>query len=161
MSYMNNYQKYGKKYYQKNKKIILIQHKEYKRINRDFINQMHRKYYHKNRERILSYAARTNAYIKYNKKQRLKALNLVGKDKIVCTRCGCDDYRLLEINHINGGGAIEYKKFNYRLTQAIASGKRNINGLELLCKPCNGIHALELKYKEEIPLMVIWHGGIH
>ena|SRR3990167_2210919 len=74
-----------------------------------------------------------------------------------CARCGCDDVRLLEINHKNGGGGKETQKGNKvaRFYLDIASGKRKTDDLELLCKPCNGIHALEMKYGQ-LPMKVVW-----
>jgi 5-methylcytosine-specific restriction endonuclease McrA/DNA-directed RNA polymerase subunit RPC12/RpoP len=66
----------------------------------------------------------------------------------VCARCGCDDSRLLEINHKNGGGGKETLngKSSKKFYDDIAKGRRKTDDLELLCKPCNSVHALELKY---------------
>jgi hypothetical protein len=77
----------------------------------------------------------------------------------VCVRCGCDDTRLLEINHKNGGGAKEMQngKGSTRFYLDIANGTRDTDDLELLCKPCNAIHALELKYGQ-LPMRVVWSG---
>lgn len=72
-----------------------------------------------------------------------------------CVRCGCDDPRILEINHKNGGGAIELRIKGTQLYHDIASGKRKTDDLELLCKPCNAIHYLELKFGK-LPMRVIW-----
>ena len=74
-----------------------------------------------------------------------------------CVRCGCDDARLLEINHKNGGGGRESQrgKLSARIYHDIAMGRRNVSDLEVLCKPCNGIHALELKYGP-LPMRVMW-----
>lgn len=74
-----------------------------------------------------------------------------------CARCTCDDFRLLEVNHKNGGGNREMQsgKFSTRFYYDIASGKRSVDDLELLCKPCNAIHALELKYGP-LPMRVVW-----
>ena len=77
-----------------------------------------------------------------------------------CVRCGCDDERLLEINHIYGGGNRENQKgkFSSRFYYDIANGKRPTDDLELLCKPCNAIHALELKFGS-LPMKVVWLGA--
>ncbi len=69
-----------------------------------------------------------------------------------CVRCGCDDVRLLEINHKNGGGGKE--RLN-GLTRAVATGARQTDDLELLCRPCNAIHALELRFGP-LPFRVVW-----
>lgn len=74
-----------------------------------------------------------------------------------CVRCGCDDARLLEINHKNGGGGQETQKgkFTTRFYYDIANGYRRTDDLELLCKACNAIHALEMKYGS-LPMKVVW-----
>jgi len=65
-----------------------------------------------------------------------------------CVRCGCDDIRFLEINHKFGGGSQELKngKTSHQRYRDILQGRRQTDDLELLCKPCNAVHALELKY---------------
>lgn len=76
-----------------------------------------------------------------------------------CVRCGCNDVRLLEINHKNGGGNQENQKgkFASKFMHDIATGKRPVDDLEILCKPCNAIHALELRFGP-IPMRVVWEG---
>lgn len=74
-----------------------------------------------------------------------------------CVRCGCDDSRLLEINHKNGGGNLELQKGkrSNQFYRAIAKGLRPTDDLELLCKPCNAVHALELKFGP-LPFRMTW-----
>ena len=88
----------------------------------------------------------------YNKR-KLKALKIVGKGIIKCTNCGCDDIRILEINHINGGGYKEYKeKRKYHgsrssfLVNEIVMGRRKIDDLNILCHVCNHAYYIKLKY---------------
>ena len=86
---------------------------------------------------------------------------ITGSIHPVCARCGCNDTRLLEINHIKGGGAKELGKEGRRSTAFyydIVSGKRATDDLELLCKPCNSIHALEMKYGP-LPMKMVWLGS--
>ena len=79
----------------------------------------------------------------YQKKKR-QALLIVGNGKLVCERCGSNDYELLEINHKNGGGYEERKKCGGSgLIRAIVSGKRDTKDLNLLCRPCNLVFAAE------------------
>jgi predicted nucleic acid-binding Zn-ribbon protein len=79
-----------------------------------------------------------------------------------CVRCGCDDFRLLEINHKNGGGRKELlvgRKTKARaFYHAIANGERKTDDLELLCRPCNAIHYLELLHGP-LPMKVVWKGS--
>lgn len=44
---------YGKKWYQKNKKRVQLQHREYYLRNKEKIQQYHKKWYQKNREKVL------------------------------------------------------------------------------------------------------------
>lgn len=90
------------------------------------------------------------------RRQRRRALMLVGDGAIACVRCGCDRPELLEINHKNGGGRKDLVgKWFYR---AIVKLERKTDDLELLCRPCNAIHYLESKYGP-LPLKVVWEGG--
>ena len=96
---------------------------------------------------------------KYRQRCRIAARNIISDNELRCVRCGCDDFRFLEINHKNGGGRMEVKKeknLRSALCRRIISGKRKPNDLEILCRPCNHIHFLEKKYKEKIPLRVVY-----
>lgn len=77
-----------------------------------------------------------------------------------CVRCGCDDPRLLEVNHKDGGGNLEMQKGkrSSRFYYDIVKDTRKTDDLELLCKPCNAIHCLELKYGP-LPIKVVWSGS--
>lgn len=77
-----------------------------------------------------------------------------------CVRCGCDDTRLLEINHKNGGGhqEVEQGRKSQAFHHAIAVGKRAVDDLELLCRPCNALHYLELLHGP-LPMQVVWKGN--
>lgn len=89
--------------------------------------------------------------IKYSRR-RYKALCMIARsDKPCCVRCGCDDERFLEINHKNGGGNKEHKSRD-NIERVIVNGNRSVEDLEILCRPCNAIHALELRYGS-VPLM--------
>ena len=101
---------------------------------------------------------------KYAKKNRLsnhtrkiKAFNKI-QSKIECVRCGCNDLRLLEVNHKNGDGRKnDYDIYGngHGLYQDIVKDRRKVEDLELLCRPCNAIHYLELKYGK-LPMKIIW-----
>ena len=91
-------------------------------------------------------------------KRKLKAFSLIQKN-IICVRCGCTDLRFLEINHKNGGGKKESKTraiSGAPIIQEIVNGTRKTDDLEILCRPCNHIHYLEMKYKQNIPLRVVF-----
>ena len=85
-----------------------------------------------------------------NAKRRIEILNVISGNNPVCVRCGCDDVRLLEINHKDGGGTQELRhgKKVWRFLDDILKGRRKTDDLELLCRVCNAEHYLELKYGE-------------
>jgi len=94
---------------------------------------------------------------KYYQKKKIKAFKKI-QSKIECVRCGCNDIRLLEVNHKNGGGVKEMKKSKYgNVGLEVIYGNRKTDDLELLCRPCNSIHYLELKYGK-LPMEVSWNG---
>lgn len=100
-----------------------------------------------------------------HKKQRLLLrkrifFKICGNTDYKCSRCGCNDFRLLEINHKNGGGSIERKtSTREEFLRSIIDGKRPADDLELLCRPCNAIHYLEMKYGK-LPIRVVWEGNL-
>lgn len=70
---------------------------------------------------------------------RLKALEVLGN---VCVRCGFDDVRALQIDHVNGGGSQErLKEDNRRMYVRIAGG--DTEGYQVLCANCNWIKRSE------------------
>ncbi len=74
-------------------------------------------------------------------KKKLRVVELLGGK---CAKCGIVDPRLLQINHINGGGTAEYKRLgHYKLTATILNGARSIEDLNLLCANCNLLYEFE------------------
>src|SRR6267154_5684723 len=72
----------------------------------------------------------------YNIRIRKAAIEFLGGN---CTQCGFSDVRALQIDHINGGGAVERRtkiKNNFSLVKDVfsSSGK-----YQLLCANCNVI----------------------
>lgn len=106
-----------------------------------------RKYYDEDRKERLK-----------EKRKRVKSvvLNILSNGNPHCVRCGCDDIRLLEVNHKNGGGHQESKDKTRLLFTEIFTGRRKTDDLELLCRVCNAWHYLELKYGK-LPYNIIYH----
>ena len=92
---------------------------------------------------------------KFSRRYREIAMKVIGGGKVQCVRCGCNDQRLLEINHKTGGGGKEMKGKSHAFYISIARLKRKTDDLELLCRVCNAQHYLEMKYGE-LPFLVVW-----
>jgi hypothetical protein len=117
------------------------QAKEYRLKNRDHINAKHRavgkRFREKYREKLRLH------HEKLNRQLRFDAVHKIG-DK--CAHCGITDVRVLQIDHINGGGQRELKKIStqgiYRriLLMPIDECKKHY---QILCANCNWIKRYE------------------
>jgi hypothetical protein len=82
-----------------------------------------------------------------DKRIRLKTLLLIGRGRLACEHCHCDDIKLLQINHIHGGGYKEFKETGRsKFYLDIASGRRSVDDLNLLCVLCQWKDHYERKY---------------
>ncbi len=58
-----------------------------------------------------------------------------------CATCPTDDHRVLQINHLNGGGCREYRsKGSHRIYMEILQGKRE-GEFDLRCANCNILYS--------------------
>jgi hypothetical protein len=71
---------------------------------------------------------------KTNKKNKNRVYTKLGG---VCSSCGFSDMRALQIDHINGGGKKDRKK--YRTSDLYAKILRDSTGYQILCANCNWI----------------------
>ena len=129
---------YHGKWYQKNRE-----------KNRERSLKQSREYQKKNPEKI------RETREKSHKKLVNDVLNIISNDDLCCVSCGCDDLRLLEINHKNGGGRKDMRNHN-KFYRDIRNGKRKIDDLEILCKVCNSHHYLELKFGK-LPYIILYY----
>ena len=82
-----------------------------------------------------THAGQLKAWRDYNKKIRLDAIKMLGG---ACAQCGYDDWRVLEIDHIEGGGREHRKRVDHKMQyRNIRDG--NTEGYQLLCANCHGI----------------------
>lgn len=129
--------------------------RRYRKEHPELVRARDREYYrHRVEKNPEEYRAKERERSKRYRKEhpeiynaRILRINAMKKisNNLVCNRCGCGDLRILEINHINGGGTKE-KRENGRghiFHSYIISGKRSIDDLELLCKICNIHHYVE------------------
>lgn len=81
------------------------------------------------------------SFKRYYNKLKMSVFALLGME---CVRCGFDDLRALQIDHINGGGAKEIKSFTrnkYKvLHEKILNGSKEY---QVLCANCNWIKRSE------------------
>lgn len=133
MSYKNkeDQKEFARKWYIKNRDRILL--------NKDRIKQRayDREYYTKNKIHKLEY--RKNLMFK----QRMEIFTLLGGK---CIKCGFNDSRALQIDHINGGGSKERKIFGFHgtfLMKVKNSILNDFNEYQLLCANCNWIKRFE------------------
>ncbi len=71
-------------------------------------------------------------------KIRMEVLKILGG---VCVKCGYDDARALQIDHIDGGGTNEVKRIGtYAMYRKILE---NPEGYQLLCANCNWVKRAE------------------
>ncbi len=72
-------------------------------------------------------------------KFKTEAINKLGGK---CAKCGVTDARILQINHVNGGGTKE-KRFGIDMYKAIVDGTRQTEDLNVLCPTCNILYEYE------------------
>jgi len=86
---------------------------------------------------------------KYNHSMRRKVVDCLGGK---CKRCGFQDIRALQVDHINGGGYQEIKNISskQRHQLVLESVKNKENKYQLLCANCNWIKRYEDKASKEL-----------
>lgn len=132
--------------------------KEYYQKNKEEIRRRSREYYWKNKEEI--YKRRRSYYLKRYENDKDRILGLMGelyekrRTEVIkffggkCVACGNNDIRVLQIDHINGGGVKERKeqtKLGYSYKKRFDLNKENKDQYQLLCANCNWIKRYEQK----------------
>lgn len=76
---------------------------------------------------------------------KLKIINHYTKGSMKCKRCGFDDVRALQVDHVNGGGYAHRKSLGNSSTSVYTYLKRNNYpvGFQILCANCNWIKRVE------------------
>ena len=102
--------------------------KQYRTDNREAINRKRRDYYTANKTQIRAVGTQLINHLKE------ELYNIFGKR---CIKCGFDDVRALQLDHVNGGGAEER-----RTKTAVQVWRNAINHpqyYQMLCANCNSI----------------------
>jgi hypothetical protein len=84
------------------------------------------------------------------KRKRLEIFELLGNK---CAQCGISDQRVLQIDHINGGGARERKIFHSNhpyYSHVFEELKHGPKDYQLLCANCNIIKLIEAKEESRL-----------
>jgi len=83
---------------------------------------------------------------KYKRRVRIELMELLGGTK--CVRCGFDDYRALQLDHLNGGGNDDRRKLGGNDVEAafyLKNPELAKRTLQILCANCNWIKKHEKK----------------
>ena len=120
--------------------------------NREKVRQSARVWYTKNKKRLRKYhtdwvAKPVNkekkrlAFKAYRLRLRMKVVELLGGK---CKRCGFEDARALQVDHINGNGRNEKLSVTKMYSKHIIDSIVNKEGrYQLLCANCNWIKRTE------------------
>ena len=124
-------------------------YKIYNEKYRDRINGYYKKYRENNRNKMR--ASDKKRYwedpkvARFKGRERLKNKRLKVIDKLGsnCNKCGMSDIRVLQIDHVNGGG---YKERNMGLWAYLNKVLDDTTGIyQLLCANCNWVKRYENK----------------
>ena len=77
----------------------------------------------------------------YDRELKVKVMEVLGGP--ICAECGCSDKRILEINHVNGGGNKECNNSSTdrrKIFRKIVAGKISRKNYNILCRVCNAAH---------------------
>lgn len=97
---------------------------------REYHKQYARDYYRKNRDRMSAEA------VADKREKRWQIIALLGGS---CVRCGFDDARALQVDHVNGNGAEERRAIGSGTHRLLREVKENAERYQLLCANCNWI----------------------
>lgn len=96
------------------------------------------------------------AKLRYGMFRRMALEKLSGKPP-VCARCGCDDYRILEVNHRNGVSRERRHRENgvilWRMVLKTENSEKYFN---VLCKVCNQADYVERAFGIEQKHQIRW-----
>lgn len=84
---------------------------------------------------------------KYSKELRLRAMGKLSDGDIKCNKCGFNDIRALQIDHIHGGGSKHITSFTSRhiYMVGILNDSDAKSKFQILCANCNWIKRVENK----------------
>jgi len=124
-------------------------HKRYRatekgsRTHREYMREYMTAYRQRRRERgDYDIEVERRKWREQHRRVRERALDILGGKR--CANCGCDEYSLLEINHIKGGGRAMLKiRQNRQLYRDIVKGRVELSDYNVLCRVCNALHYIK------------------
>lgn len=126
--------------------------KWYSAEHREKKRRYHKKWWKLNGAQKTAKQAETRREHSY--RHKIKALQIAsGQSTPSCKNCGCTDIRILNINHVNGGGSHESRCGSTRgkLYRDICKGNRITDDLDVRCCNCNILFEYESK-RRRLPL---------
>lgn len=150
-----------KQYYQLNKEEILIYHHKYYQDHKEKINIYNKKWREDHKEEIKKDYEENKYEIceerrRYSAILRLGALEHYSDSKMICDVCGCDDIRVLEIDHIKNNGAEHRRKIGKKL-HAWLKEHNYPEGYQVLCSNCNFSKEQKLRGYSTSPRAIRYH----
>ena len=148
---------YARAYYYRNKEKF----KEYRLRNKDRIRSCRQDYYQKNKDRLKEYSRVYHEKNKEKRKEHKRSYRLKNKELIrkrnqelrlelleavgglVCKKCGFDDWRALQVDHVSGNGAEERKTQSQNYLAMIKQVREVPKKYQVLCANCNWIKKYE------------------
>lgn len=128
---------YSQKYYQEHKEKINETTRKWCQNNKEKHQAYVREYIKNHREYYKKYGNNSN------KRVRTRLMNLLGAR---CNHCGLEDMRILQVDHINGGGLKELKHFkgtNQMYKYYVKNPTIALQKLQLLCPNCNWLKRID------------------
>ena len=75
----------------------------------------------------------------HHRQVRARAMDQLGGRR--CAGCGCDEFSLLEINHLKGGGRAGAKfRQNRQLYRDFVKDNVELSNYDVRCRVCNALH---------------------
>lgn len=142
---------YMKAWRAKNAEHIKEYQRKWQEKNAEAIKEYSKEYYWKHREQQIAAVERSSKtergrkrkrdnQNRYNRELRAALLDMIGTR---CVRCGFDDPRALQIDHVNGGGRRHRSQFKSTKKYYKAIMESGGTGYQTLCANCNQIKKFE------------------
>lgn len=151
-----NKKEYNKQYYQLHRDKYLTRSKNYYKTHTDIMKKRSKKWYYDHRKENLikariyakkHYQQKKKYMLTYYRKRWRKIRNeiydLLGKK---CVRCGFDDERALQVDHLNNDGYLLRKTITNTLS-FLKHIKKTPQKYQILCANCNWIKRVETDEK--------------